>query len=219
MTAVDACVVKNSDASTRRVLLKNNKRFRVSLVVCTVLAGLSGCATSNQTDDVFRIDRAQGSQENIASLTSVINANPQDPEGYNVRGSAYGRAGDSRRAIEDFNKALQLNPRFYQAYANRALVYRNSGQQQQALQDYNAALQINASYDVALIGRGNLYRQSGRVNEASFQRLLPRHRTRNHRWPRVAQSWPDLPAAQPACPGHRGLLQGHLAVLNLAGTL
>ncbi len=115
MTAVDACVVKNSDASTRRVLLKNNKRFRVSLVVCTVLAGLSGCATSNQTDDVFRIDRAQGSQENIASLTSVINANPQDPEGYNVRGSAYGRAGDLRRAIEDFNKALQLNPRFYQA--------------------------------------------------------------------------------------------------------
>lgn len=48
MIAVDACVVKNSDASTRRVPLKNNRGFRASLVVCTVLAGLSGCATSTR---------------------------------------------------------------------------------------------------------------------------------------------------------------------------
>ena len=88
-------------------------RLLPSLVICGVLATLSGCATSSpQTNDVFQLDRAQGSEGNIASLTSVINANPQDPEGYNVRGSAYGRAGDSKRAIADFERALQLNPRF-----------------------------------------------------------------------------------------------------------
>nr|WP_323571698.1 tetratricopeptide repeat protein [Rhizobium sp. 28DA2] len=97
-------------------------------------------------------------------------------------------------------------------------MYRNSGQQQQALQDYNAALQINASYDVALIGRGNLYRQSGRVNEAfnDFSRAIELETTDGRAWHNRGLIYQT---AQPACPGHRRLLQGHLAVLNLAGTL
>ena len=78
--------------------------------------GLAGCETTNTTDAVIRIDKAQGSEENIASLTAVINANPKDPEGYNVRGSAYGRGGQFRQALNDFNTALQINPRFFQAY-------------------------------------------------------------------------------------------------------
>src|ERR1700743_3136170 len=106
---------------------------------------LAGCQTNN-ADTVIRIDKAQGSQENIASLTSVISANPQDPEGYNVRGSAYGRAGEFSRSLADFNQAIQLNPKFYQAYANRALVYRNMGKQPEAVADYNMALQINSNY-------------------------------------------------------------------------
>ena len=47
---------------------------------------------------ITTIDTAQGSNENIASLTSVIDRNSADPEAYNVRGSAYGRAGKYREA-------------------------------------------------------------------------------------------------------------------------
>ena len=54
---------------------------------------------------------------------------PQDPEAYNVRGSAYGRGGKYREALKDFDKAIELNPNFYQAYANRALIHRFLGDQ------------------------------------------------------------------------------------------
>ena len=112
------------------------------------------------------IEPAAGSEANINSLTAVIQRNPSDANGYNVRGTAYGRAGETREAIDDFNTAIKLNPSFYQAYANRALVQRRLGRDDLALADYNRALQINPNYDVALIGRGNLYRQSKQTNLA-----------------------------------------------------
>ncbi|MGO7425346.1 tetratricopeptide repeat protein, partial [Rhizobium ruizarguesonis] len=112
--------------------LRLQKTAFLTALALAAMFGLAGCDTTNTSDAVIRIDKAQGSEENIASLTAVINANPRDPEGYNVRGSAYGRAGQFRPALNDFNTALQINPRFFQAYANRALVYRNMGQQDQA---------------------------------------------------------------------------------------
>ena len=139
-------------------------------VLLAAIAGtclvVSGCQTSAPISAIS-IDRTQGSEENIGSLTSVIRNNPSDPEPYNVRGAAYGRAGE-------FRKAIQLNPRFYQAYANRALIERNQGDLTAAANDYNRALQINSNYDVAYIGRGNLYRQAGRNDEAfrDFNRAI-----------------------------------------------
>ncbi len=97
-------------------------RVVASLITVASALVLSGCQTGDTSEDMIRVERAQGTEENIASLSSVIASNPSDPEGYNVRGSAYGRAGEFRRALSDFNQAIQLNPRFYQAYANRALV-------------------------------------------------------------------------------------------------
>jgi tetratricopeptide (TPR) repeat protein len=111
--------------------------------------GLAACGTTDTTDTI-RINKEQGTEENISSLTTVISANPSDPEGYNTRGSAYGRAGQFSDALDDFNRALELNPRFYQAYANRALIYRNQGKAELALADYNTALKLSPRYDVAL---------------------------------------------------------------------
>ena len=179
--------------------------------------GLSGCQTAS-TDTVIRIDKAQGSSENIASLTSVINANPQDPEGYNVRGTAYGRGGEFSRALADFNQAIQLNPKFYQAYANRALIYRNMGKLPEAIADYNAALQINPNYDVAYIGRGNLYRQAGRDDDAfnDYSKAISLGTTDGRAYQRPRR---DLSEAQSAGQGDRRLLQGDLAVAELARAL
>ncbi|KAE8236083.1 hypothetical protein A4X03_0g9560, partial [Tilletia caries] len=120
----------------------DRKHGLASAMVLLAAMTLAGCATTTETTDVIRLDRAQGSQENIASLTAVIQSNPRDPEGYNI------------------------NPQFFQAYANRALVYRNMGKPVEAAADYNAALKINPNYDVAYIGRGNIYRQAGRIDEA-----------------------------------------------------
>lgn len=152
-----------------------------SLLAVAGALALSSCTTAETSNDMMRVERAQGSEENIASLSAVISANPNDPEGYNVRGSAYGRAGEFRRALADFNRAIELNPQFYQAYANRALVERNMGDQSAAQSDYNRALQLNPRYDVAFIGRGNLYRQAGQLDQAlptSTRRSNSTRRTR-----------------------------------------
>ena len=106
----------------------------LGLVLASTLT-LVACETTTTSSDVIRIDREQGSEQNIASLTSVIAANPNDPEGYNVRGSAYGKAGQFNAALDDFNKAISINPRFHQAYANRALIYRNINQPVKAAND------------------------------------------------------------------------------------
>jgi tetratricopeptide (TPR) repeat protein len=124
--------------------------WRDSALVAVLLAGLplAACQTG-PTGEVATIEAAQGSEQNIESLTAVITRSPRDPEAYNVRGSAYGRAGDYRQALRDFDTAIELNPSFYQAYSNRALIYRFTGDQAKALADYNHAIQINANYDAA----------------------------------------------------------------------
>src|SRR5690606_37025130 len=169
MTAKPADLVS---ATSGYLGFSSSSRIGAALALAGVLT-LAGCSTV-QTIDTIAVDRAQGSDENIASLSSVIQSSPQNPEGYNVRGSADGRAGEFKRAREEFNRAIQINPQFYQAYANRALVYRNMGKPVEAANDYTRALQINPNYDVAFIGRGNISRQAGRNDEAfnDFSRAI-----------------------------------------------
>jgi tetratricopeptide (TPR) repeat protein len=149
------------------VFRRTSASFRPGLASATLLTlvALAGCQTATgPLGEVAAIETAQGAEQNISSLTAVIQRNPNDAEAYNVRGSAYGRGGRYQEAIDYFNRAIELNPRFYQAYANRALIHRYLGDQQAAMTDYNRALEINSRYDVAYIGRGNLYRLAGRSN-------------------------------------------------------
>ena len=59
---------------------------------------LSACTTSNSVSGLS-IEKEQGTEENISSLTRVVERNPNNPEAYNVRGSAYGRAGQFDEAL------------------------------------------------------------------------------------------------------------------------
>src|SRR5690606_21271450 len=79
--------------------------------LCVSALALSTCQ-SGPTGELASFDLAQGSEQNIASLTAVIDRNPGDPEAYNVRGTAYGRGGRYNEALRDFNKALELRPNF-----------------------------------------------------------------------------------------------------------
>jgi tetratricopeptide (TPR) repeat protein len=138
------------------------------LTACTaLLAGalaLAGCQSSGYPG--ADIDTSAASTVNIASLSTVIAQNPNDPTSYNVRGSAYGRAGRFKEAIADFDNAIKIKPDFYQAYANRALVERRMNRDDLAFADYNQAIQINPKYAVAYVGRGNMYRQRKQIDLA-----------------------------------------------------
>lgn len=83
------------------------------VLTAALLSGLAlaGCQ-STPTGELGSIDQAQGSSENISSLSSVVDRNPRDPEAYNVRGSALGRGGKYQAALKDFDTAIQLKPDF-----------------------------------------------------------------------------------------------------------
>ena len=123
------------------------KSRTLALITCLLVMGCQ----SSPVEKAVKLDPVQGTEANIASLTQVVNKNPNSAEAYNVRGTAYGRAGQNRAALEDFTRALQLNPKFYQAYANRALIYRQVGEPSNAIKDYTKALKINPQYDDAYI--------------------------------------------------------------------
>src|SRR5256885_1640536 len=46
---------------------------------------------------------------NIASLTEVVQRNPNDAQAYNMRGSVLGRAGRNQEALADFDRAIAID--------------------------------------------------------------------------------------------------------------
>jgi tetratricopeptide (TPR) repeat protein len=101
-----------------------------------------------------------GQKQNIASLSEIIRRNPQDVGALNLRGAAWAKAGDYRRAMADFTAAIDLDPQYYQAFANRALVYVRLKKPNEAMADYERALAIRPDYKLALLGRADLYRKA-----------------------------------------------------------
>ena len=131
-------------------------RFAALVGLCL----LAGCQTGDMASQLaLRQKLTQADQKNnIASLSEVIKTSPNDANALNLRGAAYGQAGDHEKALADFNAAIAISPQYYQAYANRALIYARANRLDQALADYNQALGIDPKYAVALIGRGNVHR-------------------------------------------------------------
>jgi tetratricopeptide (TPR) repeat protein len=130
------------------------------LAVMLLLSSLAGCATSEVAKEVaLKQQLVQSEQKNnIASLSEVIKANPNDANALNLRGAAYGQAGDFESALADFNAALAINSQFPQAYANRALVYVRLKKLREAVADYDRAIEIDPNYASAYVGRGNVHR-------------------------------------------------------------
>lgn len=121
---------------------------------------LGGCGSASVSPEVALQDQqaAAGQANNIESLTEIIEKNPQDANALNLRGTAYGQAGDYKNAMQDFNAALKIKPDFPQAYANRALVFVKIDSLPRAIADYDRAIEANPDYAAAYVGRGNVYR-------------------------------------------------------------
>src|SRR5690606_27179277 len=84
-------------------------RDGLAACITMVALALAGCQTATgPLGEVAGVDAAQGSSENIASLTSVIQRSPNDAEAYNVRGTALGRGGRYKEALEDFDTAIRI---------------------------------------------------------------------------------------------------------------
>src|SRR6478752_835820 len=131
----------------------------------TILAALvlCGCGTTSIGTMADDPDAAQATPANIASLSEVIQRNPNDAQAYNMRGTVLGRANRNQEALADFDRAVGIDANYAQAYANRGQVHRQMRQYELALADYNKALSIDQNYAAAHLGRGQVYRAQGRA--------------------------------------------------------
>src|SRR5918998_2689264 len=152
-----------------KVFAPSIRRF-APLSLTLVALGLSACGTTSsgpaQRIAVVEEDTQGTSSVNIASLSDVIQRNPNDPGAYNTRGAAYARLGRYSDAMTDFTKAVQIDPNHAPAYTNRALALRQTNRNDQALADFSRAIQADPNYGPAYIGRANLLRTQGNFQEA-----------------------------------------------------
>ena len=109
------------------------------LAVVILLCSLAGCQSSEMASKLVQQQQLVRSEQknNIASLTEAIKNNPKDANALNLRGAAYGQAGEYERALEDFNAALAINPQYAQAFSNRALINVRAKRIPQAISDYD----------------------------------------------------------------------------------
>jgi tetratricopeptide (TPR) repeat protein len=134
-------------------------RSAAGLVACIAASlALAGCSTMLDHGGLAPEATYSASPANIASLTDVIQSQPNDPQAYNMRGTVLASSGRRKEALIDFNKAIQLDPKYAEAYANRGLVHRQDGKPDLALKDYDAAIRIDPNYAAAYLGRGLAWR-------------------------------------------------------------
>ena len=87
------------------------RRLRLAAAASVVALGLTACQSNTQIEKAIDLNPDQGSQENIASLTAVVERNPKNAEAYNVRGTAFGKAGRNCEALADFTRAIAMKDR------------------------------------------------------------------------------------------------------------
>ncbi|MEA2934375.1 MAG: hypothetical protein QOD74_1021 [Variibacter sp.] len=149
------------------ITLPSRTRSAAIFAALAASLALAGCNTlANAPTTPPDETQMVASPSNIASLTEVIQGNPNDPQAYNVRGTVLGRANRNQEAITDFNKAISLDPNYAQAYANRGVVHRQMRRLDAALADFNKALEIDPAYVPAWVGRGIVYRQQNQARPA-----------------------------------------------------
>jgi lipoprotein NlpI len=102
----------------------------------------------------------------IKSLTSKIDANPDDVSALYRRGQVYASKGAYSLAIKDFDGTLRINPKDVEALNNRCWARAVVGDLQAALKDCNEALRLRPNFVDALDSRGLVNLKSGSTKNA-----------------------------------------------------
>jgi hypothetical protein len=102
----------------------------------------------------------------IKSLTTKLDANPDDANALYRRGQVYASKGAYGLAIRDFDDTLRLNPKDVEALNNRCWARAVVGDLQAALKDCNEALRLRPNFVDALDSRGLVNLKSGLTKNA-----------------------------------------------------
>ena len=97
----------------------------------------------------------------IEYLDKAIKLQPNNPELYNKKGTAYYNMGQYQHTIEMTSEAIRLMPKYFLAYNNRGNSFANLGQFQKAIEDYNQVISLKPDFSVAYDSRGTIHLLTG----------------------------------------------------------
>jgi len=105
----------------------------------------------------------------IGSLDRAIALEPNEPELYNLRGTAWSKMGESERAAADWEKVAQLRPNDSVWQMNIAVDHLRRGDADAAIHALEAALRIDPKNATAYSNLGNALQKKGELDRAVEQ--------------------------------------------------
>jgi tetratricopeptide (TPR) repeat protein len=128
--------------------------FRITFIICLLLAILSGCEYSQYYQGTKLLEKGQYDQA-ITYFDKAIEINPRYAEAYNNRGIAYLKKGQYDKAISDFTEAIEINPKDAMAYRNRGIAYAMIRQHDKFSSNLNKAIELDPTYDMKALVEKN----------------------------------------------------------------
>ena len=139
--------------------------YKNIIFIFIVLSFICSCSGKNKTaaewlakeQALWDGQKYTAPEKAIEYLNNAIKLQPNNPEIYNKKGTAYYNMGQYQRTIEMTSEAIRLLPNYFLAYNNRGNAYANLGQFQKAVEDYNQVVRLKPGFVNAYDSRGTVY--------------------------------------------------------------
>ena len=104
--------------------------------------------------------------DGVAECDQIIKDNPDDPDGWHLRGLHYLSDDNYARAISDFDEAIRLNTENAEVWNDRGLAYTGFGDDDRAISDYDRAAMVRPNFPQAYYNKGLVRRGKGDYGNA-----------------------------------------------------
>jgi tetratricopeptide (TPR) repeat protein len=144
------------------------KQILIPIIVLVINFSILSQPITERLYDEALLNIKQGRYgESIELLNRYISANPQVPEGFNLRGFSYVSRGQFEMAIYDYRSALKLEPdnKEYKSNLNRIIKEFNK-QLYNYIEGYKREVAINPSVGLNYLEIGKNYKRLGEWQEA-----------------------------------------------------
>lgn len=153
----------NHDPNYIPALLRRGDAFRKIRQHASAIDDYTRAIALGATGNVYSVRAAthldiKNLSNAITDCDTAIRVNESDWLAFAIRGAAYGRQGDDKRAIDDLNKAIALKPNDAWTYLQRGNVWHDKKRNyDEAIRDYDEAIRCDPKYYWAFANRGMAY--------------------------------------------------------------
>ena len=97
----------------------------------------------------------------IEYLDKALKIQPDNPEMYNKKGTAYYNLGQYQKTIEMTSESIRLKPNYFLAYNNRGNAHAHLSQFQKAVENYDQVIRLKPDFVEVYNNRGTVYLLQG----------------------------------------------------------